>query len=180
LLTRKQKEILVEEFVKAFKESEIVVFTDFTGMTVDQSNSLRTELFNAYGDKCVYKVVRNSLLRTAINKAELNFEEFETYLEGSTGVFYVKEGDSIEGLKVLTEFAKKNKALPAIKGGLLEGQLFGSEKAKELAKLPSKPELIAMFLRGINAPISGFVNVLAGTLRSFYNVVNAIKDQKSE
>jgi large subunit ribosomal protein L10 len=36
-----------------------------------------------------------------------------------------------------------------------------------------------MFVRGINAPISGLVNVLSGSIRNFINVLNSIKDEKS-
>lgn len=179
MLTRAQKKELVKEFVEAFNNSPIIVFTDFKGLEVDESNELRQQLFKEYGDKAVYKVMRNSLLKTAIKQAELNLEDFESLLEGSTAIFYIKEGDPVAGLKVLTDFAKDHNELPAIKGGVLEGKMFDAEKAKELSKLPSREELIAMFVRGINAPISGLVNVLSGSMRNLVNVLNSIKDEKS-
>ncbi|MDO7975683.1 50S ribosomal protein L10 [Oceanotoga sp. DSM 15011] len=180
MLTRKEKTLLVNEFVDAFKNSSIVVFTDFTGMPVSHTDDMRMQLFKEYESEAVYKVMRNSLLKTAIKEAGLNLEDYEEFLEGSTGVFYVKSGDPIVGLKVLTEFAKKHDGKPSIKGGVLEGQIFDANKAEELSKLPSKQELIGMFVRGLNAPINGVVNVLAGTIRNLSNVLNAIKDQKSE
>jgi large subunit ribosomal protein L10 len=179
LLTRAQKTELVKEFVEAFNDSPIIVFTDFKGLGVDESNELRQRLFKEYGDKAFYKVMRNSLLKTAIKQAGMNLEDYETFLEGSTAIFYIKEGDPISGLKVLTDFAKDHNELPAIKGGVLEGKIFDAERAEELSKLPSREELITMFVRGINAPISGLVNVLSGSIRNFINVLNSIKDEKS-
>lgn len=180
MLTKADKKELVEEIISALNNSPVLIFSDFKGLTVAQSNELRTELFKKYGDKCVFKVVRNTLLRTAIKQSEKNLEDYKPFLVNSTAVFYVTEGDPIDGIKVLTEFSKKYKGKPSIKGGVLEGQIFNAEKAQELAKLPSREEMLSMFLRGMNAPITGFVNVLAGTIRSLSNVLNAIKENKEK
>ena len=56
-----------------------------------------------------------------------------------------------------------------------EGDL---SKVQDLAKLPSKQELLAKAVGSIKAPISGFVNVIAGNMRGLVNVLNAIKDTK--
>jgi large subunit ribosomal protein L10 len=42
-----------------------------------------------------------------------------------------------------------------------------------LADLPSKQELRGQLVRTVNAPVSGFVNVLAGNIRGLMNVLNA-------
>jgi len=178
VLTKAQKVDLVNDLTKVIKEAPIVVFTDFSGVPVSDSNEMRLEMFKKFEGGARYQVVRNSLIKTAVKKAELNIEDFESYLEGSTGLFFVTEGDAIEGLKLLTDFAKKHKDLPVIKGGLLEGKIFTAEEAVELSKLPSKEQLIAMVLGGLNAPISGFVNVLGGTLKSLLFALNAIKEKK--
>ena len=63
--------------------------------------------------------------------------------------------------------------------GLLDGQLMSVEQVKALAKLPSKKELIGQLVGTLGAPISGFVNVLAGNLRGLVTVLGAIKDAKT-
>lgn len=180
MLTKAKKVELLDELAVVLKESSIVAFTDFKGVPVADSNEMRSEIFKKFEGGANYKVTRNSLIKTAIKKAELNIEDFEEILKGSTGIFYVKEGDPIEGLKLLTEFAKKHKDLPIVKGGLLEGKVFTAEEAIELSKLPSKQELLATLVGSLNAPISGIVNVLAGTVRSLVNVLSAIKDEKEK
>ena len=47
-----------------------------------------------------------------------------------------------------------------------------------LAKLPSKEELLGQLVGTLNAPISGFVNVLAGNLRGLVTVLQAVADKK--
>ena len=49
----------------------------------------------------------------------------------------------------------------------------------QLAQLPTREELLARMVGSIHAPVSGFVNVLAGTLRSFVQVLGSIKEAKS-
>ncbi|EKE18810.1 MAG: hypothetical protein ACD_9C00226G0001, partial [uncultured bacterium] len=50
---------------------------------------------------------------------------------------------------------------------------------KALAKIPSKEQLLGQLVGTLNAPISGFVNVLAGNLRGLVQVLNAVKEQKA-
>lgn len=181
MLTRAQKAELLKELESVFKESSIVAFVDFKGMTVAQSDTFRKELFKNFEDKVVFKITRNALIKTAIKNAGLNLEEFEKYLEGNTALFYTKEADPIEALKVLVEFKKKNKLeVPVIKAGILEGKIFTAEEAVELAKLPSKEQLLAMLVGGLNAPISGLVGALSGILRKFVYALNAIKEEKEK
>jgi large subunit ribosomal protein L10 len=63
-------------------------------------------------------------------------------------------------------------------GGILEGKLLSKKEVEALSELPSKNELYARLVGSINAPISGFVNVLAGNLRNLVNVLKAIEEKK--
>ena len=57
--------------------------------------------------------------------------------------------------------------------------MVGMETVKAFAALPSRDELLARMVGSINAPVSGFVNVLAGNLRGLVQVLNSIKEQKA-
>ena len=74
-------------------------------------------------------------------------------------------------------FAKDNEKLE-IKAGALSGKLLSPEDIKQLAKLPSKEELLGQLVYTLNAVPTSLVNVLSGVPRAFVNVLNAIKDQK--
>jgi large subunit ribosomal protein L10 len=181
LLTKEKKSALIDEISSALKTSPIVVFTDFSGMPVAASNKMRMEMYKQFGDNATYRVGRNTLIRTAVKKAELSVQEYSALIDGSTGVFYINDSvDPIEALKFLTEFAKKNSNRPVVKGGMLEGAIFDAKQAAEYAKLPSKQQLIAMVLGSLNAPISGLVNVMAGTLKKVLYALNAVKEQKEK
>ena len=54
-----------------------------------------------------------------------------------------------------------------------DNKFSGPDDVKDLANLPSKDQLRAMLVCTIAAPISGFVNVMAGNVRGVLNVLNA-------
>ena len=63
-------------------------------------------------------------------------------------------------------------------GGILENKFINATQVADLAKLPSKQELYAKIVGSINAPVSGFVNALAGNLKNLVYALSAIKDKK--
>ena len=61
---------------------------------------------------------------------------------------------------------------------MLDGKVIGAEEIKALAALPPKEVLVAKLLGSMNAPISGFVNVLQGTIRNVVYALDAVRKQK--
>ena len=72
----------------------------------------------------------------------------------------------------------ENTEVLTIKAGLVEGKVINVEEVKALASLPSREVLIAKVLGSMQAPISGVVNVLQGTIRNAVYVLDAIRAQK--
>ena len=101
-------------------------------------------------------------------------------IDDATGTLMVAFGrtDALAPAKTIQSFAKENENVKIL-GGILEQQILDASQIVSLALLPSKEELIAMTVGTIKAPLSGFVNVLAGNVRSVINVLNAIKEAKS-
>ena len=62
--------------------------------------------------------------------------------------------------------------------GILEDKLIEKTAVISLAQLPTKPEMLGKLVGTIQAPVAGFVNVLAGNLRNLVQVLSAIKDAK--
>ncbi len=167
-----QKKAMVEEMSQKLSQAAAGVFVDYRGLTVEEDTKLRNEL-RAAGVE--YKVVKNSILKFAAEQQGLN--ELDPFLNGPTAVALC-ESDAVAPAKVLSKFAKDIEALE-IKTGFVDGKVIGLDEIKALADLPSKEVLVAKALGGLNAPISGFVNVLNANLRGLAIVLNAIAEQKS-
>ncbi len=167
-----QKKAMVEEIAQKLERAAAGVFVDYRGLTVEQDTKLRNELREAGVE---YKVVKNSIIRFAAEKQGLG--ELDPFLNGPTSMA-LSYTDAVAPAKVLSKFAKENDVFE-IKTGFVDGKVVGLDEISSLAELPSKEVLVAKALGGLNAPISGFVNVLNANLRGLAIVLNAIAEQKS-
>jgi large subunit ribosomal protein L10 len=61
----------------------------------------------------------------------------------------------------------------------MEGAVLSAKEVTALAQLPSKLELRGQLVGTLAAPMSGFVNVLAGNLRGLVYALNAIAESKA-
>lgn len=170
--SRVQKEQTIENFASEFKTAKSVVFANFQGLKVKESEELR-KLCQA--EQVVYMASKKTLIQKALESAGVkgNVRDFE----GSVSVAF-GQGDEIAPARVLAEYAKKHEAVK-IYGGLLEGNFIDGAKVNALAKLPTKHQLLGQLVGTLNAPVSGFVNVLAGNLRGLVTVLGAIEKQKA-
>jgi large subunit ribosomal protein L10 len=171
--TKQQKKVIVENLGEDVKKAKAVVFANFQGLTVKDSEDLR--------QKCRQEgvgvtVAKKTLLRKVCE--ELGFEDINPKtFEGGVATF-TSADDEVAPARVVANFAKQNDKV-IIFGGVLENKFIAGDYVKSLAALPSKQELLGKLVGSINAPVSGFVNVLAGNLRSLVNVLNNIKESKA-
>ena len=171
MMARPEKVAMVEEIQERLSRVQGAVLTDYRGLNAAEMTALRKELREAGVE---YKVFKNTL--TILAAREANLEELVPLLTGPTA-FAFGYNDPVAPAKIISEFAKKSKALE-IKGGGVEAQIIGPEGVADLANLPSREVLLSMVLRGMQGPMTGMVNVLQGNIRNFVYALNAIKEQK--
>ncbi len=146
--TLQAKQVVVDELAKKIEESSATVVVEYRGLTVEDLETLRRTLKEKDATLGVYK---NTLVKLALKKA--GKEGLEEHLEGPNAIVFSK--DAIDGPKVLTKFAKKNDNLK-VKAGLIEGTVLDAKGVKEIANLPGRDGLIAMFLSCLQAPVRQF------------------------
>ena len=148
------KKAIVDALADKMQNATSVVFVDYKGITVAQDTELRNKFREAGVE---YAVVKNTLTRFAANK--IGYSEFDELLNGTTAMAYTTD-DPIAPARIVSEFAKKNKNVLKIKGGLVEGQVQSVENLAAFGELPSKNALIAQVLGTFLAPISSLAFVL--------------------
>ena len=166
------KEQVVNEIKEKFQRAEAVVLVDYRGLNVAEVTELRKRFREAGAD---YKVYKNTLMTRALT--ELGIEGLIPYLTGPNAVALGYD-DPVVPAKIISEFAKDHDKLE-IKVGMISRKVIGVEGIKALANLPSKEVLVAQALGGLNAPITGFVNVLQGNIRKLVYALNAIAEKKT-
>ncbi|MBP1759232.1 MAG: ribosomal protein [Firmicutes bacterium] len=168
-----EKSLLVSEIKEKFQRSSGVVLADYRGLTVAQVTQLRARLRKAGVE---YRVLKNTLVRRAAD--EIGVEGLESFLKGPTALAFSE--DPVAPAKILLDFAKENKLKSfQIKAGVLEGRVIGAEGVKALADLPSREVLLAMVLRGMQAPLTGMANVLQGPIRKMGYALEEVRKLKA-
>ena len=147
------KKAVVETLTGKIKEATSVVFVDYKGISVAQDTELRKQFREAGVE---YSVVKNTLTNFAAKNAGYDFSEV---LNGTTAMASTT-GDPIAPARIVCEFAKKNKNILSIKGGIVEGSVLSADQLNGFGELPSKSALVASVLGTFLAPISSLAFVL--------------------
>lgn len=159
----------VADLKEKLGQVKAAVFTDFRGLDAALMTDLRARLRK---ENIEFKVIKNSVLRRATE----NQEGIHKYCVGPTAIA-LGYSDPVAPAKILYDFSKENPNLK-IKVGLLNDQVLDESQVVDLAKLPSREVLLAKLLSVMNAPLTGFVTVLQGTMRNFVATLQAIKEKK--
>ena len=160
----------VEELKTEISEAELVVLTDYRGLTVSDLQELRASLRPVGGR---FRIAKNSLTRIAAN--ESGVDGVEGVFEGPLALGYAQE-DIVGVAKAITDFAKSSRVL-TVKGGILEKQFVAPEEITKLSSLPSKETLQGKLVGLMQSPLSGTLAVLSGPSRSLAYVLQARADQ---
>ena len=170
-MNRQEKAKIIEQLHEKAARASIAVVTDFKGIAVEDLTVLRSKCYEVGVD---YQVVKNTLARLALT--DTDHGGLSEHLKENCAIALGYE-DPVAVAKALTEYAKTNKKF-ALRFGSLEGKFLDSEAVKELAKMPSKPELLSSLLGTMQAVPRNFVSLFANIERKLLYALTAIKEQK--
>jgi large subunit ribosomal protein L10 len=166
-MATEKKMKIVENLQETFSRSRVGVLTDYRGLTTAGLNELRRKLREAGIE---YRVVKNSLAKLAVKQVGLG--DLADALTGPMAIAF-DFSDSPVVAKVLVDYLRATKSTLGIKGGFLADRVLTPKEVETLAKLPSKQVLISQVMAGIQNPLYGLVNVLAGPIRGIMGVLQA-------
>jgi len=168
-----RKRETVKDFQKLFNNSQVLIFTEYRGLTVADLTNLRRQL----REKGVeYHIAKNTLTELAAKRAGM--EHMSDMLGGPVAIAFVR--DDIPGAtKVLNDFVRTSKIMQ-IRGGLAGKTVLSADQVSDLTKMLTREQYIAQVLGTMQAPVRNFVTVLSGTIRGFMNVMQARIDQLKE
>lgn len=162
----------MDTLAEGLKGAKGVVFANFQGLNTKETDELRA-LCKGMG--ITYMVTKKTLLKKALSTAGFDVDT-KTY----SGGIAVAMGatDEVAPAQIMAKFAKTHE-LATIFGGILDGMLIDGARVQALSLLPSKQQLLGQLVGTLNAPVSGFVNVLAGNLRGLVTALHAIQEKKT-
>jgi large subunit ribosomal protein L10 len=170
---KKVREKMIEEMKGVVSGEGGFVISSIEKMKASEMDVLRKTMKK---NGARYMVLKNRLADIALRESGVEGLGELVKEKRILGVGVIKD-DPVQVVKILRDFSKQNKGFK-ISAGYIEGKVVNAKRVDELADLPGREQLLAMLLGTLNAPVTGFVNVLAGTLRSLLYSLKAIKDKK--
>jgi len=162
----------VNALVKKLQDKKNLIFTNYSGIKVKDLGELRNRLRAKNAD---YKVVKNNLLRIAMN--QLGYKNVDAYLKGPIGVTFMNE-EVGEVAKVLKEFAKEQEKF-GFSAGVIDNVVYNDEQVRRIADLPSKEVLLSQTMSLINGPARGIAVGMNQIMASLARGIKAVAESKA-
>lgn len=160
------------EVNKEIKSAKAIILANYSGLSVANQGLLRKKLAEVGGKFSVFK---NNLIKIALKENQSLSPEVENVLREPTALIIATD-DAVTTTKALTDFIK-DKELPQIKIGIMNGSVLNLAQIDALSKLPSKNVLLSRLLAQLQAPIQAFVRQINAPAQRLVYALEAIKSR---
>ena len=166
-----EKQVIINNLQEQIDSYSHFYLADISGLNAEDTSDLRRLCFK---QEVKLVVVKNTLLRKALDSSEKNTEELYDALKGNTSVMFTENGNV--PAKLIKDFSKKHKK-PVLKAAYVEESIYvGADQLDILVAVKSKNELIADVVSLLQSPM----NTLLSQLKSGGNTIHGVLDTLKE
>lgn len=175
-MTREDKAQLIAGLTEKFENTDHFYITDTSGLTVGEINQFRE---SCYKQDVEYKVVKNTLIKKALENLEADYAELDEALKGFSGVMFVNENANVPA-KLIKDFKKQNKlGKPNFKAASIDSDIFiGEDQLEALSKLKSKQELIGEIINLLQSPAKNVIGALQSGEHKLAGIVKTLSEKE--
>ena len=154
-MKREEKTAIINDLAEKIKASKHFYLTDISELNAQDTSSLRRKCFEK---DIELVVVKNTLLKKALEQFEGNYEGLYTTLKNSTSVMFCDTGNA--PAKLIKEFRKTSER-PVLKAAYVEESIYlGDNELDALSSLKSKEELVADVAQLLQSPMTNLLSAL--------------------
>jgi large subunit ribosomal protein L10 len=164
---------MVDDLASKLKDLKNMVLVDAQGLTANQATELRATMREGKGR---VRLLKNSVALHTFKK--LGLGGFEKHLTGMNALVFGP--DPVTIAKKLVAYKEKHAGKGGVKAAVIEGKEEGPAAIVDLAKLPSRPELLSQVLGVMQGVTVKFVSTLNEIPRSFVGTLQAIVDKEKK
>lgn len=174
-MKKEEKFQLIESLAAQLEKSAHVYLTDISQVNVERSNHLRRMCFKR---NVKLMVVKNTLLKKAMEKSSRDFSPLFEILKGSTSIMLSDEGSA--PAKLIQEFRQRfNVEKPILKGAYVQESVYiGNEELYSLINLKSKEQLIGEVIGLLQSPIQRVMSGLQGGGHKIAGIVKTLSERE--
>lgn len=172
-MTREEKNNEIEVLLEQLENSSVVYITDIAGLDAVQTSNLRRMCFKS---GISLKVVKNTLLRKAMERSSKDFDGLYPTLKGNTSIMIAEVANA--PAKMIKDLRKKKQEKPLLKGAFIEEAIFiGDDQLEPLSSLKSKEELVADVIALLQSPAKNVISGLNGAGGKLAGLLKALEER---
>ena len=169
-----EKNQVIDSLAEQLQASNNIYITDIGDLNVEKTNALRRLCFKR---EIKLTVVKNTLLRKAMEKSGKDLSELYSVLVGPTAIMLCESGNT--PAKMIKEFRKSaNAEKPLFKGAYVQEMTFvGADQLDVLATLKTKNELIGDIIGLLQSPAKNVISALQSGGHTLSGIVKTLSDR---
>jgi large subunit ribosomal protein L10 len=172
-MKKEEKSQLIHSLTEKLVNNNYIYFTDISDLNVETTSKLRRLCFKR---NVKLQVVKNSLLKKAMEQSNKNFESLYDVLKGSTSIMFSDTGNI--PAKLIREFRKGIIKKPILKGAYIEEICFvGDDKLDALINIKSKNEVIADIIALLQSPAKNVISALQSGSNKLSGIVKTLSER---
>jgi large subunit ribosomal protein L10 len=172
-MNKKEKNELIDILNNMLDENKNFYLADIAGLTAEESSSLRRL---CYKQNVTIQVVKNTLLKKALDKNSTDFAQLDDILKGNTSLMFANEAKA--PASVIKTFRKKSDK-PILKAAHIEEEFYiGDNNLSMLSELKSKNELIGDIITLLQSPAKNVISSLKSSSNKLSGIVKALSEKK--
>jgi len=170
-MKQEEKSLIVDAIVKDLADYPHVYITDMSGFTVETVTQLRRI---CYRRNIKLKVVKNTLLKRAMEQSPVDYSEIYPALKGVSSIMLSETGNA--PAKLIKEFrAKKTK--PMVKAAFIEGCTYFGDQLDFLCAIKSREELIGDLVGLLQSPARNVISALQSGGGKLAGIVKTLSER---
>lgn len=171
-MRKEEKSQLIDTLTEQLRNYNNIYITDISDLNVEVTSKLRRLCFKK-DVKLI--VVKNTLLRKAMERTDKDFSVLYGSLKGATSIMLSEVNN--EPAKLIKEF-RKTSAKPILKGAYVEEMAFiGDQNLDALVSIKSKNELIADIILALKSPAINVVSALQSGGHKLSGVLKTLSER---
>jgi len=173
-MRREDKDVIIDDLAQRLNDTKHFYLTDISALNAEQTSKLRRKCF----EKDVsLLVVKNTLLRKAMEKSNGQFSDLYDVLKDSTSIMFCETGNV--PAKLIKEF-RKTMEKPILKAAFVEESIYvGDDQLELLSVLKSKEELLADVLALLQSPARNLVSALASSGSKLAGALKTLSEREN-
>jgi len=172
-MNRDEKNRIIDNLTDSLSQARHFYLADISDLNAETTSKLRRACFEK---DITLVVVKNTLLRKALEKFEGKFEGLFDVLSNSTSIMFSQVNNV--PAKLIREFRKTNQK-PILKAAFVEESIYiGDDQLDALSGIRSKEELIGDLMLLLQSPARNVLSALQSGRNKLAGIVKTLSEKE--